>query len=140
MEMVKMPQDKLALIVNSASYDRVAYALSIATVSAAQFTPVHVLFTYGAIIRLIKEHTDRIGIETEGWLQPQVIMGRDDKTIPQISEMLSHLKGFGGKIYACTAAMALHEISKEELIDEVDDVLGIASFLQRAESADLLYI
>jgi peroxiredoxin family protein len=36
--------------------------------------------------------------------------------------------------------MALHEIAKEDMIDEVDDVLGIASFLQRTESADLVYI
>jgi peroxiredoxin family protein len=135
-----MPQKKLALIINNASYDRVAYALSIAAVSAAQFTQVHVLFTYGAIIRLIKDQTDSIGNETENWLRAQVITGRDAKTIPRISEMISHLKGFGGKIYACTAAMALHEISKDELIDEVDEVLGIASFLNRTESSDLVYI
>lgn len=135
-----MSQKKLALIINNASYDRVAYALSIAAVSAAQFTQVHVLFTYGAIIRLIKDQTDSIGNETENWLRAQVITGRDAKTIPRISEMISHLKGFGGKIYACTAAMALHEISKDELIDEVDEVLGIASFLNRTESSDLVYI
>jgi peroxiredoxin family protein len=135
-----MPQEKLALIINNASYDRVAYALSIAAVSAAQFTQVHVLFTYGAIIRLIKDQTDSIGNETESWLRAQVIIGRDTKTIPRISEMIAHLKGFSGKIYACSAAMALHEIAKEELIDEVDEILGIASFLQRTESANLVYI
>lgn len=135
-----MSHKNLALIINNASYDRVAYALSIAAVSAAQFTQVHVLFTYGAIIRLIKDQTDNIGNETESWLRAQIQTGRDAKTIPLISEMISHLKGFGGKIYACTAAMALHEIAKEDMIDEVDDVLGIASFLQRTESADLVYI
>jgi peroxiredoxin family protein len=135
-----MPQKQLALIINNASYDRVAYALSIAAVSAAQFTHVQVLFTYGAIIRLIKEQTDSIGNETENWLRAQIITGRNSKTIPRISEMIEHLKGFGGKIYACTAAMALHEISKEELIDDVDDILGIASFLQRTEFSDLVYI
>ncbi len=135
-----MPQKQLALIINNASYDRVAYALSIAAVSAAQFTHVQVLFTYGAIIRLIKEQTDSIGNETENWLRAQIITGRNSKTIPRISEMIAHLKGFGGKIYACTAAMALHEISKEELIDDVDDILGIASFLQRTEFSDLVYI
>lgn len=135
-----MSQKTIALIINSAAYDRVAYALSIAAVSAAQFTQVHVLFTYGAIIRLTKEHTDTIGNETESWLRTHVQKGRESNTIPLISEMISHLKGFGGKIYACTAAMALHELSLEDLIDEVDDALGIASFLQRTEPADLVYI
>ena len=135
-----MSQKQLALIINNASYDRVAYALSIAAVSAAQFTHVHVLFTYGAILRLIKDRTDNVGNETEGWLRAQVLVGRDVKTIPVISEMISHLKGFGGKIYAWTAAMAFHEVSKEDLIEEVDDILGIASFLQRIESANLIYI
>lgn len=135
-----MSQKTLALIINSAAYDRVAYALSIAAVSAAQFTQVHVLFTYGAIIRLTKDHMDTIGNETESWLRTHVQKGRESKTIPLISEMISHLKDFGGKIYACTAAMTLHKISQEDLIDEVDDALGIASFLQRTESADLVYI
>jgi peroxiredoxin family protein len=135
-----MTQKNLALIINNAAYDRVAYALSIAAVSAAQFTQVHVLFTYGAIIRLTQDHTDNIGNETESWLRPQIQKGREAKTIPLISEMISHLKGFGGKIYACTAAMALHEVTIEDLIDEVDDTLGIASFLQRTESADLVFI
>ena len=135
-----MSQKNLAIIINNAAYDRVAYALSIAAVSAAQFTQVHVLFTYGAIIRLTKDQTDNIDDETESWLRPQIRKGREAKTIPLISEMISHLKGFGGKIYACTAAMALHEITAEDLIDEVDDILGIASFLQRTESADLVYI
>ena len=135
-----MPQKQLALIINNASYDRVAYALSIAAVSAAQFTQVHVLFTYGAIVRLIRNRTDNIGNETENWLRAQILEGRDAKTIPVISEMVSHLKSFGGKIYACTAAMAFHELAKGDLIDEVDDVLGISSFLQRIDSADLIYV
>ena len=135
-----MSQKNLALIINNAAYDRVAYALSIAAVSAAQFTHVHVLFTYGAIIRLTKDQTDNIGNETESWLRPQLQKGREAKAIPLISEVISHLKGFGGKIYACTAAMALHEITSEDLISEVDETLGIASFLQRTGSADVVYI
>jgi len=43
----------------SASYNRVAHALTIALTSIALGKEVHVLFTYGALIRLVRR--DRPG-------------------------------------------------------------------------------
>ena len=62
-----MDPTKVALIVNSSSYERVSYALSIATISAAHLKDVHVLFTYGAVRRLVKGKTDDVGEETDAW-------------------------------------------------------------------------
>jgi peroxiredoxin family protein len=52
------------------------------------------------------------------------------------------LKRFGGKIYACPAAMAFHSVTKDELIDEVDKVCGIATFLEESagDASLTLYI
>jgi peroxiredoxin family protein len=40
------------------------------------------------------------------------------------------------KIYACSTTMELMNIKKEELIPEVDSILGAASFLDIALDAD----
>jgi peroxiredoxin family protein len=130
----------VALIVNSPSYDRVSYALSIAAMSAAQFNEVHVLFTYGAVCRLLKDKTDGVGEETAAWIREQVLRGLEKHSIQKISEMIFHLKGFGGKIYACTAAMTFHDIAEEDLIEEVDETTGIATFLETTRGATMLYI
>lgn len=135
-----MEQAKVAIVINSLSYDRVSYALTIASVSAAQFKEVHVLFTYGAITRLVKGKVDDVGEETNAWIRKDLEHGIEKGYIKKVSEMISYLKGFGGKIYACSAAMAFHNILKDDLIKEVDEVIGISTFLEKTEGATMLYV
>ena len=135
-----MEQEKVALIVNSASYDKVSYALSIANVSAAHLKDVYVFFTYGAVLRLLKDRADEIGEETDAWLREPVRKGLEKGTMPRISEMLSFSKGFGVKIYACSGAVAFHNIAKEAM-PLVDEVMGISEFLEKVEGASMvLYV
>ncbi|MCJ7634055.1 DsrE family protein [Candidatus Bathyarchaeota archaeon] len=135
-----MEQQKVALIVNSASYDKVSYALTIANVSAAHLKDVYVLFTYGAILRLLDARADEIGEETDAWMRESIKKGLENGTIPRISMMLSFLKGFGVKIFACSGAMAFHNIAKEDLTT-VDGIMGVSEFLEKVEGAcTMLYI
>ncbi len=131
-----------ALIINTASYDRVAFALSLANIAAALGNEVAVLFGYGGLVRLRKGHVDDVGDETAGWIREQIRLGQAKGHVSRISELLETLPRLGGKIYACPAAMALHNLSREELIDEVNRVCGLAEFLSRsAESAStILYV
>jgi len=136
-----MNQEKVGIIINSASYDRVAYALTIASTSAAVGKEVHVLFTYGAVQRLMKGKANEIGEETGAWIREHVTLGTLTGAIPKISELLNNLIKFGGKVYACVSAMALHNIMKEELVEEVDEVTSITSFLEKLEdTSTLLYV
>jgi len=137
--MTQCEQGKVAIIINSASYDRVAYALTIASTSAAVGKEVHVLFTYGAISRLLKGKADEIGEETDTWIREHVTLGSLTGAIPKISELLSNLKRFGGKVYTCVSAMALHNIMKNELTEEVDEVTSITAFLEKVEGASVMF-
>lgn len=130
------------MIINSASYDRVEHALTIAAMLATLGREVHVLFTHGSLLRLKKGFTDKIGEETEEWIREAIKAGVKKGTMRKISELLTELKRFGGKIYACPAAMAFHSVTKDELINEVDKVCGIATFFEElASDASLtLYI
>ncbi len=134
-------KEKVALIMNSASYDRVAYGLAIAVALATLGNEVHILFTYGAVTRLVKGRTDRVEEETDAWIRQGVKVGLVAGSIQKISDLLKDLRKFGGKIYACVSAMAFHDIRKDELIDEVDHVTGITAFLGMTKGATtVLYI
>jgi peroxiredoxin family protein len=135
-----MDQAKLAIILHSASYDRVSYALTLAAMAAAQFKEVSVLFTYGAIRRLVKGHTDEVGEETVAWIQRDLPLGLETGSMKRISELITYVKGFGGKIFACSAAMTFHHIAHDAFLDEVDGVTGISAFLEQAEGGQLLYV
>lgn len=135
-----MDQTKVALIINNSSFDRVSYALTIASTSAAHFKEVHVLFTYGAVLRLVKHRTDDIGEETDVWIRREIKLGLEEGHMKKISEMINYLKGFGGKIYACSAAIAFHHIAINDLVEAVDEIIGISSFLERTDGATMIYI
>lgn len=139
--MKRQNRGKVAIIINSASYDRVVYALSIAATSTLFGNEVHVLFTYGAVRRLVKGKADQIGEETDSWVRDDIKTGLEKDAIPQISETLTTLSRFGGKVYACVGAMALHNIVKDDLADEVNEVTSISAFLEKTNGAStVLYI
>lgn len=132
--------EKVALIINSGSFERVSYALTLARMYAALGKGVLVLFTYGALFRLVKGRADEVGEETDASIRERVKQGLQNGSIHRISEALNELKMFGGKIYACVAAMSFYNVIREELVDEVDDVMGLAAFLEAAKGALILYI
>jgi len=123
--------EKLALIINTASYDRVAFALNVATAAAALGQEVAVLFGYGGLVRLKRGCTDAVGEETEAWIREEIRLGLEKGSVPRISEALETLQKLGGRIYACPAAMALHNLIKEELVEGVQQVCSLVEFLSR---------
>ena len=135
-------KEKIAMIVNTASYERVAFALGIAATQQALGKEVHVLFGYGGLIRLKKGFTDQVGEETDHWVREQVKSGIEKGSISKISELLQDLSKLGGKIYACPAAMTLHGIPKDELIEEVYAVRGVTAFLQEQakDASKIIYV
>jgi len=61
--------------------------------------------------------------------------------LPKISEQLKLLRGFGGKIYACPAAMAFHNLTRDQLTDDLDEVRGLVTFLtEDAKDGTLIYV
>ena len=70
-----MDQRKVAVIINNSSFDRVSYALTVASTSAVHFKEVDVLFTSGVVRRLIKDRVDEIGEETDKWMRKEIGLG-----------------------------------------------------------------
>jgi peroxiredoxin family protein len=51
--------------------------------------------------------------------------------------MISLAKRSGVKLIACTTTMQLMGISKEQLIEEVDSLAGVATYLSAASEANV---
>ncbi len=133
--------DSLAMIFHSAAYDKVGYGLIIAKAALSMGMEVHTLFTYGALKRLARNNTDILGEETDSEILEIVENGLTLGIIYPISHQIKDAKRLGMKIYACVTTMTLLDIHQDELIEEVDKVTGIASFLDIASNATIsLYI
>jgi peroxiredoxin family protein len=101
---------------------------------------VSILFGYGGLSRLRKGFEDEVGDETESYVREEIEGALKKSGIPKISESLKILSKLKSKIYACPAAMALHNLTKEELIDEAE-VRGTVEFLREdAKGAAIIYV
>lgn len=138
-----MSQDKtgLAIIFHSGSYDRIYHGLSIALAALALGREVKFFFTYWALEYLRKERTPSLKLETKAKRQEEILKKNlKQGHIQKISELINQAKSMGAKFYACTNSMGLLNISRDELIDEVDKTMGITTFLTETANDQILFI
>ncbi len=128
-------REQVTIILHSGSYDRASYALTLAHVALASEMEVHMLLTFEGLRRFTKEHIADVGTETSPDLKPSIELGLESGVIPPLGGQLGSAKKLGLKIYACPNALACLNIKRSDLLDEVDDTMGLAAFLQLARSA-----
>ena len=64
----------------------------------------------------------------------------DDLDIPPVDEFLEMITAGGGEIYACRLAMDMFKLKKEDLSDEVSDVLTVGQFYEMADGEGIQII
>ena len=127
-------KQRVTIILHSGSYDRVTNALSLAIVALSMEMEAHVLLTYEGLRRFIKGHLeDPDGTDDElyGMMQKGTASGR----FHTIGEKLETAHEMGLRLYTCTTAMATLGIEKEDLVEEVDEVMGLTTFTILAKEA-----
>jgi len=57
----------------------------------------------------------------------------EELDIPPVDEFLEILTASGTKLWACKLAMDMFGLNKEDLIEDVDDIITVGEFYERAE-------
>ncbi len=138
-----MTADKkgLAIIIHSGSYDRMYHALSLALAASALGREVRMFFTYWALGCMKKNEPSSFNLDREAQAHQEII----DKNIKAGHmqgwvELLGQAKALGVRFYACTQSMGLLNISRDELVKEIDKSMGITTFLTESSGDQLLFI
>ncbi len=133
---------RACFFLHSGAYDRIHEAFALANVILARGGEVYMLFTYGALKRLVKGKTDRIDECEPTPFKEEFQKHLEKGSIETVLEMLRMGKRLGRlKILACSGAMGLLNISRDDLIEEVDQVTGLVAFMDIVKDANLtLYI
>lgn len=129
--------ERVTIILHSGSYDRASYALSIAQVALASGMEVHMLLTFEGLHRFTKGHLMDRGEETSAVIRNSVERGLASGGIQSIDDQLAGARKLGLKLYACVNAMATLNIARDQLIDEIDTITGLAAFLELARTAKI---
>lgn len=59
---------------------------------------------------------------------------------PPVGEFLQMIADAGGKMYACKMSMDMMGLEREDLFDEVIDVVGAMEFMEMSEDAQIIFI
>lgn len=149
---------KLAMVVFSGDMDKLFAAFSIATGAAASNMDVTMFFTFWGLRALKKKvRTGRsffgrlLGIFYGGdidrstpskmsfggigrWMFKKMMKA---KRVPSLAQLRQTALDLGVRLYGCQMSMEVMEIPREKMIDEVAQCVGVATFIEQAQQADV---
>jgi peroxiredoxin family protein len=136
-----MSKNGVGIIFHSGSYDRIYHGLSIASTAGALGREVRLFFTYWALEYLRKRETPLFELNKEAENHKEIIKRNIEKGhMHKISELIAQSKSMGSKFYACTNSMGLLNISRNELIKDVDKSMGMTTFMAETLDYQILFI
>ena len=151
---------KATIIVFSGDMDKVFAAFIIATTAAAMGMETTMFFTFWGLKAIQKGNLtgkglfgrmlglmNRGGIDRIGpsrfnffglgrWMFKKMMK---DQNVTSLPEMLQMAIDLDVKMLACLMSMDVMEITQDDLIDEVDDVVGAATMLAEAQESTVQY-
>ncbi len=126
--------EKLAIMIVSEEYEKSHVASMIASVAAVSGIDVSIFVTGNAVFNFLKKNVEKKNF-TGGKLYDLI----KEKKATLFYELFDQAKMLGGlKIYVCSMVMDICGLEKDDLIDIVDDHLGLAAFLGIMEGAETI--
>ncbi len=149
--------NKVAMIVLSGDMDKIFAAFTIATGAAASGMDVTMFFTFwglqairkpvrtgrglfGKMLSLFLKDINSVGpskLNMGGmgrWMFKKMMKAHNAATLPELRQMAIDL---GVKFQACQTSLEVMEISREDLIDEAQDIVGVATLLELAAQSKM---
>lgn len=151
---------KMCLILSKATLDNVYACFVLANGARMEGIESEIFFTFFGLEAIRKDRLDNLHVSTVGnpaMHIPTIIGGlpgmealatkmmkseMEKLDIPQVGEFLEILNASGTKLWGCKLAMDMFHIEREHLIDDLDGVLTVGEFYNRAEGegTHLLFI
>jgi peroxiredoxin family protein len=153
--------NKLSMVVFSGDMDKLDAAFIIATGAAAMGMEVTMFFTFwglqairkpvrngsslfGKMLGVFLKDINGVGpskLNMGGmgrWMFKKMMRGKNVASLAELRQMAIDL---GVRLQACQMSLDVMEIKREDLIDGVEDVVGVAAFLENAaQSKTTLFI
>jgi len=131
---------RMSLVVFSGTVDKLTAAATLATGAAAMGMEVELFLTFWGLEAFKKgarNQPPRITAEFADYA-PVMMELMQAKHVPHWLDTLRSAREVGDvHVYACSATMELFGMQLDDLEDIVDEVTGVATFVDRAKDADI---
>ena len=135
-----MENNSVCIFSESGEYVKFHNMLSITMASVANDMEVDIFFSYSALEKLKKENINKMSFDNNE-LKDKFNGSIKSNKIQNIEQMIKTLKETGlVRFYVCSASLSIMNINENELF-VVDGIMGLSTFLNKAEKASIvLYI
>ncbi|AAY79752.1 DsrE/DsrF/DrsH-like family protein [Sulfolobus acidocaldarius] len=136
---------KLSIIVFSGTIDKLMPVGILSSAAAAGGYEVNLFFTFWGLQSITKRsiHSQQPPQIDKNYEQmgPIMMQRMQEMKYPMWHQLVQQAKEVGEvKVYACSTTMEFFGVKREDLAEFVDDVVGAATFLDRAEGGITLFI
>lgn len=156
----KKPIKKMMLILSKATIDNVYACFILANGARMEGIESEIFFTFFGLEAITKKKLEKLHVATvgnPGMHIPTMLGGlpgmeafatkmmkaeMEKLDIPPVGEFLEILSASGTKLWACKLAMDMFHLDESKLIDDLDGVLTVGDFYERAkgDSTQLMFI
>ncbi len=156
----KFPVKKVLFICSKATLENVYACFVMANGARMEGIDSEIFFTFFGLEAIQKKRLDHLHVATvgnPGMHMPTLLGGLpgmesiatnmmktkiEKLVIPPIGEFIEIMSASGVKLWACKLAIEMFDLKKEDLIDELDGILTIGDFYERAagEGTQIIFI
>jgi peroxiredoxin family protein len=149
--------EKVSIIVSKGSLEGVYPPLIMANGARAEGIEANLFFTFFGLDAIHKSRYEHIKVATVGnpGLHLATLAGglpgmssvmthylerkMDKLDIPPIPEFLEMISDTGAGLYACKASADLFELTKDDFIDQVKDIITVGEFYELAAGGQIIF-
>ena len=149
--------EKVSIIVSKGSLEGIYPALIMANGARAEGIEANLFFTFFGLDAVHKKRHDHIKVATVGnpglhlatmagglpgisSVMPHYLERKMEKLdIPSIPEFIEMISDTGAGLYGCQASCDLFELTKDDLVDQVKDIITVGEFYAMAAGGEIIF-
>ncbi|MEM3205250.1 MAG: DsrE/DsrF/DrsH-like family protein [Candidatus Micrarchaeaceae archaeon] len=133
-------KNKFSIIAFSGTADKLIPLGVLAQAAAAMGNEVNIFVTGWALLYFTKKPVQAPFPTEFKDFAPKLMEGMKKTKTPSWVDMIKEAKSMGAKVYVCSLMAGIMGLDKSMMNDLVDDVVGAAAFLQKAEGGQTIFI
>ncbi len=149
--------EKVSIIISKGSLEEIYPGLIMANGARAEGIEVNLFFTFFGLDAVHKKRQDHVKVATVGnpglhiptwagglpgvsslmtkYMEHQI----EELDIPTIPEFVEMISDTGAGLYGCLASVDLFHLTKDDLIDELDEIITVGEFYEMAAGGHIIF-
>ena len=151
------PIQRVSIIISHGSLEGVYPGLIMANGARMEGIEASVFFTFFGLDAIIKKRMNSLKVATVGnpGMHMPTLLGAlpgmssfatgmmkkeiEKLDIPPIGEFITMIHDAGCEIYACRATVDMFHLKREDFCNEMDDVISVGQFYEKAAGAQIIF-